>query len=186
MNQELIENGAALILEGLGVDLNDHNFCTTPHRVFKVFQEIFSPPETDWPVFKEDYTDIVVMSGHRFWTFCPHHMLPVEIVAHIAYLPGGKVLGASKLVRIIQDVNRKPMTQEKLTDDIIERLVDLTGGIRDFGGSLRGAAVLLEGEHGCFRMRGAKTEAKMRTLKFYGEFDAPEMIARFMDLIGGR
>lgn len=179
MNQQLIEQGAALILEGLGVDLKDHNFRTTPHRVFKVFKEIFTPPETEWPVFEEEYTDLVLMTGHRFWTFCPHHMLPVELVASIAYLPNGAVIGASKLVRLIQDVNTQPMTQEKLTDLIIGRTMDLLSGAN----AIRGCAVLLEGEHGCFRMRGAKTQATMKTAKFYGEFDTPEMRGRFMEMV---
>ncbi len=177
MNSKLIEQGARMILEGLGVDLLDHNFSTTPQRVAKVFQEIYQPPHTEWPVFNEEYTDLVIMSGFKFVTFCPHHMLPVELTAHIAYLPNGHVLGASKLCRIIQDVNRMPMTQELLTDQIIEKLDELTEG------TARGTAVLLEGKHGCFRYRGVKSDAVMKTLKFSGEFDAPEMRARFMEMV---
>lgn len=172
-----IAAGARLMLEGLEVDLTDDNFRTTPERVAKVFAEIFAPPETEWPVFNEKFTDLVIMRGHEFVTFCPHHLLPVEITASIAYLPNGAVLGASKLVRLIQDVNRHPMTQEILTDRIIERLNELTKN------SARGSAVLLEGRHGCFRLRGAKSKATMQTVKFSGEFDQPEMRARFMSMV---
>lgn len=170
-----IEQGARLILEGLGVDLTDHNFETTPARVAKVFQEIYSPQETNWPVFDENYTDVVVMKGHEFWTFCPHHLLPVRLTASVAYIPDGHVLGASKLVRIFNDVNYMPKTQEALTKDAVDLLMAKS--------HCTGAAVMLEGEHGCFRMRGAKSSSTMRTLKFAGLFSAPEMQRRFMELI---
>lgn len=177
MDQKMIEMGARTLLIGLGVNLEDPNFKTTPHRMFKVYQEMFAPPDTEWPVFDEEYTDIVVMRGHVFWTLCPHHMLPVKITASVAYLPQGKVIGASKLVRAMHDVNTQPMTQEKLTDLVLKRIENLTSE------TSRGVAVMMEGRHGCFEIRGAKSCATMRTLKFSGEFLEGEMQSRFMELI---
>lgn len=163
MNLKQIEEGARLILKGLEVDLGDHNFSKTPARVAKVYNEMFNPPDTGWPVFEEDYTDIVLMHGYHFYTMCPHHLLPVEIEAAVAYIPNGQVLGASKLIRICNDVNRCPMTQEKLTASILDRFDELTKH------TSKGAGVILKGIHGCMVCRGVRARgASMTTCKFSG------------------
>lgn len=181
-NDEKIICGARLILEGLGVDLTDHNFATTPERMLKVYKELFAPPDTEWPVFDESYTDIVVMRDAEFYTLCPHHMLPVHLVANIAYIPAGKVIGASKLIRMMYDANRMPMTQEKLTNAIIERVDHLTQGTSS------GTAVLLRGAHGCFAIRGVKQPcARMVTAKFSGVFhEQQHMQDRFYHMVNGK
>lgn len=178
MNTILIAEGARLMLEGLGVDLGDSNFSKTPERVAKVMQELFVPKETEWPVFEEDYTDLVIMRGHVFYTLCPHHMLPVRIEASVAYIPNGHVIGASKLCRMLHECNTKPMTQEKLTQMALESVDTLTQN------SSHGAAVLLKGEHGCFQMRGVRSGANMVTLKYSGEFQLNELLQqRFLTLV---
>jgi len=169
--------GATLILEGLGVDLTDHNFASTPARMAEVYAELFEPKKTGWPVFDEKYTDIVIVKGHTFYTLCPHHMLPVEIRASVAYFPNGKVIGASKLCRLIHEVNTMPLTQEKLTDLICTAIKNYTGG------TSRGEAVLLQGKHDCFRIRGIKSDADMITYKFLGEFEQSENQRRFLELV---
>lgn len=175
--RSLIEEGARLILEGLGVDLTDHNFATTPQRVADVYEEIFTPQLTNWAVFDESYTDIVIIRHHQFATFCPHHLLPVTFKAAVAYFPNGKVIGASKLMRLIDEVNTKPLTQEMLTQLISQSIKDHTQG------TSLGEAVLLEGLHGCFSLRGKKSYASMATMKFTGRFEEePEWQRRFLDL----
>lgn len=179
MNLSLIEEGMKLVLEGLEVDLTDHNFSTTPRRAAKVFQEVFCPPATEWPVFDEKFTDMVIMRGHTFHTFCPHHLLPVKLVASIAYIPNGKVIGASKLVRVIHEANLKPMTQEALTASIIAKVRELTSL------TSLGEAIFLTGRHGCFEIRGTKTDADMVTCKFTGKFESDARLQdRFMSLVG--
>lgn len=166
MNQAKIEEATRLLLEGLEVDLNDHNFADTPRRVAKAYAELFSPPDIEIPVFDERYTDMVMMRRHVFYTLCPHHLLPVRIVASVAYIPNGKVIGASKLIRIMHDVNRFPMTQEALTNGVAARIRELTNS-----GS-QGEAVFMKGEHGCFHMRGVRSDAAdMVTTAFRGAFD---------------
>lgn len=157
----------------------DQNFEDTPRRVADVYQEMFCPPETGWPVFHESYTDEVIMRGHTFWTMCPHHLLPVKLTASVGYIPAGSVIGASKLVRMIHEVNTKPLTQEKLTALIQAKIRELTGE------TSRGEAVMLVGNHGCFEIRGAKSTASMVTTKFGGAFDTPEMRERFFQLVRG-
>lgn len=180
MNLPKIEEGMKLVLEGLGVDLNDHNFNTTPKRAARVYQEMFEPKPTEWPVFDEEFTDMVVMRGHEFWTVCPHHMLPVRLVASVAYIPNGRVIGASKLIRMIHEVNTAPKTQEKLTAEIISSIDKLTEG------TSAGSAAWLMGEHGCFRIRGVKSAANMVTCKFSGDFEKHVYLQeRFFRLVGG-
>lgn len=176
-DRAMVELGASMVLEGLGVDLTDHNFATTPRRVADVYQEMFQPPETGWPVFEEEYTDIVIIRGHVFYTLCPHHMLPVEIKAAVGYFPNGKVIGASKLMRLIHEVNRKPLTQEKLTDLICAAIKDYTQG------TSLGEAVVLQGEHDCFKIRGIKSGAQMITAKFKGRFEEAEQQRRFLEMV---
>lgn len=175
-----IEAGMRLVLEGLGVDLNDHNFNGTPERAAKVFKEVFEPDPTEWPVFAENYTDMVIMNGHSFHTFCPHHLLPVELNAAVAYIPNGKVIGASKLIRMIHECNRGPMTQEALTAAIVKSIDELTAN------TAAGSAVRLYGRHGCFHMRGIKSGANMITCKFTGVFNLDGGLQeRFFRLVGG-
>ncbi len=176
MQLDKIEAGVRMILEGLEVG-DDRNFDETPQRVAQVYAELFEPEPTGWPVFDEDYTDEVILRGHRFYTLCPHHLLPVEIIASVGYIPHGKVIGASKLARMIHEVNTKPKTQERLTADVMRSVLELTGG------SSKGEAVILRGKHGCFSMRGVKTSASLVTAKFRGEFDTPEMRTRFFELV---
>lgn len=177
-NRHLLQEGVNLIIQALGCD-DDPNFDDTPRRVADVYQEMFCPPTTGWPVFDESYTDEVIMRGHTFWTMCPHHLLPVKLTASVGYIPAGKVIGASKLVRMIHEVNTKPLTQEKLTSLIQSKIRELTSE------TSRGEAVMLTGNHGCFEIRGAKTTASMVTTKFGGAFDTPEMRERFFQLVRG-
>lgn len=172
-----IEDGVYLILKGLGVDEFDHNFKDTPKRVAKVYREMFDPPPTKMPVFEENYTDMVIFRNHIFYTMCPHHLLPVKLTTTVAYIPNGKVIGASKLGRIQHEVNRYPMTQERLTFDILERLNTITGG------TAQGAAILMRGEHGCFSIRGLHSSGDMVTIKYAGCFEEDAKLqSRFMTL----
>jgi GTP cyclohydrolase I len=177
MNLHTIKGGVRMILDGLGVDPGDHNFAATPERVAAVYAELFTPSETGWSVFDEDYTDLVMIRDHVFYTLCPHHLLPVRLTAAVSYIPNGKVIGASKLIRMVHEVNLYPMTQERLTAEIIASIEKLTQG------TSRGEAVLLVGEHDCFRMRGVKSSASMVTVKFKGEYDTPERRGAFLDLV---
>lgn len=177
MKLHLIEEGYKLILQGLEVDLNDHNFEGTPRRAAKVYKELFDPPPTEWPVFDEKFTDMVVFRDFVFHTMCPHHMLPVRLVSTVAYIPNGHVIGASKLGRMQLEANRYPMTQEKLTFEILQKINELTEK------SARGAAILMRGKHGCFELRGLHTQADMLTIRYAGCFEGDEILQqRFLTL----
>lgn len=178
MNAFKIEAAIELLLEGLGVDIEDHNFRDTPARVAKVYKEMFVPAKSSMPVFAEEYTDIVMLRGFQFYTMCPHHLLPVKLTTSVAYIPDGKVIGASKLGRIQLECNRYPMTQEKLTFEILQKLNAITRG------TASGAAIIMRGEHGCFQIRGLRCNSDMVTIKYAGCFEADEAMQRkFMDLV---
>jgi GTP cyclohydrolase IA len=163
-----IEAGVSLILEGLGVDLEDHNFKDTPKRAARVYKEVFTPSKTNWPVFDEKYTDMVMLRNFTFYTFCPHHLLPVKLRSTIAYIPDGKVIGMSKLGRMQLEANRFPMTQEALTYAIIQKINELTSK------TAAGAAIVMQAEHGCFQIRGLHTNADAVTFKYAGCFETDE------------
>lgn len=178
MNRAIIEEATRLLLTGLGVDPTDHNFANTPKRVADVYNEMFEPHFTGYPVFDEDYTDLVVMAGHQFYTMCPHHLLPVKLVASVGYIPDGKVIGASKLMRMIHECNTYPRTQEALTAAIVKKIDQITHG------TSRGCAVTLTGKHGCFEIRGVRSPARMVTMKFTGEFEKnADLQTRFLRMV---
>ena len=177
MDQHKLERGAALILEGLGVDRHkDRNFQETPERYARVMMELFNPPETDYATFPETYNDFVLLRDHRMYSLCPHHLLPVRLYVSLAYIPGTSVLGLSKLARLAADCNRQPLLQEGFTNDLAERVMKLVPGCK-------GAAAIVEGRHGCIEIRGVRSDAHFITYRFKGEFQTNERLQdRFLAL----
>lgn len=175
MDSAKIEQGVKLMLQGLGCDLRDQNFQDTPERVAKVMRQMFSSPEKGWATFDEDTTDIVLLRSHQLYTLCPHHLLPVRMVVSIAYRPNGRVIGLSKLARVLQEVNRGPMLQEAFGKAAVDLLCTLTGA--------HDAMCRIEGEHGCMRIRGVRTQGDVVTEYACGEFLDPEARKRFYSML---
>lgn len=164
INQHKLEKGAALILEGLGVDTrNDRNYTHTPERYARALMEMFGAPETDWATFPEKANDLILLRDHRLYSLCPHHLLPVKLFVSVAYIPNGNVLGLSKLARVTQECNQGPLLQETFTKAVVDKIAEVCRGIK-------GAACLVEGKHGCMEMRGARSDAHFFTYYFSGEF----------------
>lgn len=177
IDQHKLERGAALILEGLGADRRtDHNFTDTPERYARALMEMFTPKDTEWNSFKEDYNDFILLRDHRLYSLCPHHLFPVKLFVSIAYIPDGNVLGLSKLARLTAECNRGPLLQERFTKDVLAMLTKVCKRVK-------GAACLVEGKHGCLEMRGAKSDAHFLTYKFMGEFETNSQLQdRFLAL----
>lgn len=176
INQGLIEDGVSRLLRGLGVNLADPNYLETPERVARMYVEMFAPREREWATFSESYNDFIMLKGHRLYSLCPHHLLPVEFIVALAYVPSGNVLGLSKLARIFDECNTGPVLQEKLTVDVLDRLQDLVPGIQ-------GAACLIQGQHGCTKVRGVRSDGWFTTYKLSGVFqEQPELESRFFQL----
>lgn len=175
MNKRLIEEGTALILEGLiGPEWEqDENYVETPRRVANMYEEMFRQRDYTIPVFLSNADQMIVLRHHKEWTFCPHHLLPVELDISVAYIPHRRVVGVSKLVRIIQNHLTEPLLQETLTDSIADEVFKRVKAV--------GAAVLITGRHDCMRIRGVKSCGDVVTSALRGAFlDKPGVREEFL------
>lgn len=171
-----VEEGVELILHGLGVDIKDRNYVDTPERYMKALREMFEPPTSEWNAFEEEYSDFILLRGHEMWSLCPHHLFPVRFRVSLAYIPGGNVLGLSKLARLMHDCNRRPLLQEGFTKMAIDKVYEVCKGVQ-------GAACLVEGKHGCLAIRGVKSDAEFTTYKLRGAFETNQQLEnRFFEL----
>lgn len=175
-NASLIESGVAQIIKGLGVDQTDPNYRDTPERVARMYAEMFAPREREWSTFDEDYSEFVMLRGHSMYSLCPHHLLPVHFNVTLAYVPDGHVLGLSKLARICDEVNTGPILQERFTVDVLSCLASMVP-------SIKGAACLIDAEHGCIKVRGVKSSGRLTTYRMTGCFkEDPTLEERFFTL----
>jgi GTP cyclohydrolase I len=150
---ERIEKAVGEILIAVGEDPNREGLRDTPARVARMYQELLAgmshdPKDHITSVFHEDYDEVVLLRDIPFYSVCEHHMMPFIGKAHIAYLPDGKVLGISKLARILDCFARRLQVQERMTSQIADFLME----------SLmpKGVAVVIEASHSCMTIRGIK------------------------------
>ena len=154
MDKQRIENAVREILIAIGEDPDREGLIETPKRVANMYEEIFAGIECDitkhFKVFEnEDYDELIVVKDIPLYSMCEHHLLPFVGTASVAYLPrDGKVLGLSKIARIVDDVSKKPQLQERLTKQIADIIVKAVDA--------RGVAVVVEAEHLCMTMRGIR------------------------------
>lgn len=178
MNYELVEQGMSTIMRGLDMDLSDPALSPTPQRYRRFLQEMFEGKEPSWATFDEDFTDFVLLRGHSIWTLCPHHFIPVKMVVSLAYIPDGKVLGLSKLARVLHDTNKQPVMQERFTRDVVKRVQRIC--------KTSGVAIYVDGQHGCMMIRGVKSNANLITYRCEGVFDTDLVLQqRFFALAKG-
>ncbi|MBW8000426.1 MAG: GTP cyclohydrolase I FolE [Planctomycetes bacterium] len=153
IDTERIEKAVTEILEAIGEDTSREGIKGTPARVARMYGELTAgmeqnPKEHIKSVFTEDYNEIVLLRDIPFYSICEHHMMPFIGSAHVAYLPDGKVLGVSKLARIVDCFARRLQVQERLTDQIAGFIMDSL--------KPKGVAVVLEASHSCMTIRGIK------------------------------
>ena len=157
------------ILLQVGEDPDRQGLLKTPDRVARMYGEITAGYHTD-PVklvngalFDVDYSDLVLVKDIEFYSMCEHHMLPFFGHAHVAYIPDGKIIGLSKIPRIVEMYARRLQVQERMTSEIAHFLDDLLHP--------RGVAVIVEGQHMCAMMRGVKkSQARMVTRSMLGAY----------------
>lgn len=177
MNLKKIEAGTRLVLEGIGVNLYDRNFKDTPRRVAKVYQEMFTPKRNNMRTFLERYDQMLILRNHEVHTLCPHHLLPVVMRVHVAYIPNGRVLGLSKLARAVESQLTQPIMQETLTQRVVQELHDRL--------SPKGVACIAIGTHGCMRHRGVRTGGDVVSSAVSGVFlTNPSTKEEFLRLLG--
>jgi GTP cyclohydrolase IA len=148
-----IERAVRDILLAVGEDPDREGLLETPARVARMYAEVFSGLHKDPAVhlkrvFTENYDEIVLVRDIEFHSMCEHHLLPFSGRAHVAYLPNGKVVGLSKLARVVDEVARRPQVQERMTETIANMIEQSL--------EARGVAVLIESTHSCMTMRGIR------------------------------
>ena len=164
-----ITNSVRQILQAIGEDPAREGLVRTPERVARAYQEILAGYQTD-PVqlvngalFNVDYDEMVIVKDIEYYSLCEHHMLPFFGKAHVAYVPKGRVIGLSKIPRIVDMFAHRLQVQERMTQQIAEFIQDF---INPWG-----VGVVIEGQHLCMMMRGIKKEqAKMTTSAMLGGF----------------
>ena len=158
------EAAVAELLRAFGRDTADPQLADTPRRVAAAFAELLDSPALRPTTFPNDegYDDLVLVRDIPFTSLCAHHLLPFRGVAHVGYLPGGRLLGLSKLARAVEHFSRDLQLQERLTVQIADYL---DGELEP-----RGVGVVLEAEHLCMAVRGVRAPgATTRTSRFTGE-----------------
>lgn len=183
--QREAEDAVRVLLRWAGEDISREGLLDTPKRVAKAYRELFSGYDTDiesilGTTFEEvgGYDDIVLVRDIPFHSHCEHHMVPIIGKAHVAYLPSGKVLGLSKIARVVDLFARRLQTQENMTAQIANALNDASL-------NPRGVAVMIDAEHMCMSMRGIRKQgASTLTTTFTGDFkDNAAEQARFLSLV---
>lgn len=180
-----IEAAVREILLAVGEDPDREGLLETPARVARMYAEVFSglhrdPRDVLAKTFNEPFDEIVLEKDIRFDSFCEHHLLPFSGVAHIAYLPRGRIVGLSKLARAVELLSRRPQVQERMTNDLADLLMDELNP--------KGVAVVLEANHSCMTIRGVrKPDAITMTSAMRGAFkENPATRSEFLSLVYGK
>jgi GTP cyclohydrolase IA len=176
------ERAAHELLVALGADLDDAGLRETPRRVAAAFAELLTPEPFALTTFPNDegYDELVVVRDIPFQSLCMHHLLPFHGVAHVAYLPADRIIGLSKLARVVEHYSRDLQVQERLTKQVAACVeAELAP---------KGVGVVLEAEHLCMSLRGVqKAGAKTVTSALHGLVrDDPRTREEFLSLTGGR
>jgi GTP cyclohydrolase IA len=165
------------LLTALGEDPDRDGLRRTPERVARMYEELLAGYDTDLvalvngAVFESDYQNMVLVRDIEFYSLCEHHMLPFTGKAHVAYIPDGKIIGLSKIPRLVEMFARRLQVQEHMTQQIADTLQEVL--------QPKGVAVVVEGEHLCAMIRGVKKpDTSMVTRAMTGVFERDEELRR--------
>lgn len=153
IDQEVIAEAVERIIKAIGDDPLREGLAGTPDRIARMYKELFSGLHQDPRAvltagFNEDHKEMVILKNIPFYSLCEHHFLPFHGTAHVGYVPEGRVVGASKIARVVDILARRPQLQERLTSQIADSIME--------GLQPDGVAVVLEAEHLCMTMRGVQ------------------------------
>lgn len=182
-SKQLVIQGVKMILVGIGEDVNREGLLETPERVAKSFMELcsgysLSPKKILNKRFTvEKYDEMIICRNIDFYSLCEHHLLPFSGQAHIAYIPNQKVIGVSKMARIVDMYAKRLQIQEQMTQQIAYAMQEQVNP--------KGVAVMIEAEHLCMKMRGVKkNDSVMTTSKLLGAFqDNHNTRSEFLSLL---
>jgi GTP cyclohydrolase I len=177
---EAAGRAAADFLSALGIDVDREEMRETPARMARAYAELFDVQPLRLTTFPNDegYDELVLARAIPFRTVCEHHLLPFSGLAHVGYLPGQRIVGLSKLARLVEHFAARPQVQERLTKQIAECLATRL--------QAPGVGVVLEAEHSCMTLRGVRAHgAKTVTSTLLGALRAdPRSRAEFFALAG--
>lgn len=153
INKTRIEKAVASIIEAIGENSKREGLVGTPRRIADMYAEVFAgihedPKEELRVGFEEGHREMVLLKDIPFYSMCEHHFLPFYGVVHVGYIPSGRVVGASKLGRVVEILAKRPQLQERLTTQIANTIVEVL--------EPKGVAVIVQAEHLCMTMRGVK------------------------------
>jgi GTP cyclohydrolase IA len=180
-NRAEAEEAVKTLIRWAGDDPDREGLLATPHRVLRAYSEWFAgymedPAEYLTRTFEEvgGYDEPVLLRAIPFRSFCEHHMAPITGIAHISYLPAGRVVGLSKLARVVDCLAKRLQIQERMTAEIAEIIDDVL--------QPRGVAVVIEADHACMSTRGVhKSGISTSTSRMLGEFkDNPALRSEFL------
>lgn len=180
------EAAVRTLIEWAGDDPDREGLLQTPARVARSYRELFAGYETDPKAYLErtfeevgGYDELVILKDIRVVSFCEHHMLPFLGTAHVGYLPSDRVVGISKLARVVHGFARRLQIQEKLTAEIAGAIQEILAP--------KGVGVVIVSEHSCMTMRGVNTPgSRLTTSHLLGEVrDDPRTRQEFFDLVRG-
>jgi GTP cyclohydrolase I len=165
-----IQRAVREILAAVGENPDREGLLETPSRVARMYAELFSglhddPREHLRKFFTEKYDELVLVRDISFNSMCEHHLLPFMGVAHVGYIPNGRVIGLSKLARVVEVVSKRPQVQERMTEEIANLLIDEL--------DVKGVAVVVEATHTCMTIRGIRKPGSLCvTSAMKGQFRA--------------
>lgn len=183
-----IEAAVAEILAAIGEDAERPGLATTPQRVAQAYSEFFAglaqdplahlAASAELEVGEDELGELVLVRDIAFRSVCEHHLLPFTGVAHLAYVPGARIVGLSKLSRVVETLASRPQVQERLTEEIADAL--------DTGLDPAGVLVMLDAVHGCVSARGVRQAASSTlTMATRGSLSDPVERAGVLAMIGG-
>jgi GTP cyclohydrolase I len=182
---ESLSENYKTIIENLGEDVNREGLQKTPERVAKAMQFLTHGYDLDpleilkSALFTEDHQQMIVVKDIEVYSMCEHHMLPFFGKAHVAYIPNGKIVGLSKIPRIVDAFARRMQVQERLTDEIKNCIQEALNPL--------GVAVVIEAQHMCMQMRGIqKQNSYTTTSSFTGAFEKDKTRKEFISLISNK
>ena len=166
ISDEKAEEAVKLIIEWIGEDVQREGLKSTPKRVIKAFKEYFEGYNDDPSKYLsktftevEGYDDMVIEKNISIQSHCEHHIAPITGVAHVAYLPSDKVVGLSKLARVVEVFSKRLQTQERLTMQIAKTIMDVL--------QPRGVAVTIDAAHQCMTNRGVRKEKTTTVTNYF-------------------
>ncbi|MFQ5446614.1 MAG: GTP cyclohydrolase I FolE [Saprospiraceae bacterium] len=182
---ESLREGYRTILEEIGEDAYREGLLKTPERAAKAMQFLTQGYGVDAEailrsaMFKEEYSEMVLVKDIEIYSLCEHHMLPFLGKAHVAYIPNGHIVGLSKIPRVVDVFARRLQVQERLTLEILNCIQNTL--------KPQGVAIVIEAMHLCMMMRGVQKQNSVTTTSaFTGAFENQETRAEFMHLVGAK